>query len=729
MSSFNPYADKKEKKKEQPEESDFKFINDKELNMNKQEMKGLVKAMESEEFRSIMSDYMKDISDPKNKQEMEDYLQQCEENGELPPNTKLIKPTEGFCIKTTSSKLINRKEKKYFEQKTFINVTSHEVMEPPKKVEKFNNGKRGYTFELPYRVSKGRPDQDSKGDVCTTYDVVFHPDVIKMSMLNSGEFLKFVCDTAVEGVNRVIAHDEEKVSRDYKMMKNMRCKGDKPASITIKVENSNPIINSMDPSKHETKLQKELIAKSEKAKEGMTPEEIEAQVDEDEQDDEEELQRIEGISEPKFKIVYSYPVDMGDCWDPPADILKDRKFPVSIRITINTPFIESTKDADLDINDDTLMFKVPDIYDLMIEFKYRVEPDKGTAKFENDKKRLVINLPIIGVTEASHVIMRKEKETFDENMKRMSGGLVQDMTEYTEDVSKGFETDIDIAQEVDTERLQAEALEETNESTKENGFLNVYDEDKNVRKDLVEEKPAALNEIKIKEDEEVENQILGINPMNSKVELIKDIDITDNEDVTEKLADVKKELGIPETPKEKEFETIEAMFQQRDYLLFFMFKMPKYSQDNVKYFVSSTHLYIEHDSPEKLTKSYLEFAKEIDPYETKVEFMVGFVCVTAKRETKTTWKSVGKYLSGIEKFKQEEHNLKGKHFKSNFVFPPKPEKAATPVEDVDSDKENQAEVVEEKISEVEELQKILEKNKNRQISHIDFSNQIIFDIF
>ena len=376
MSSFNPYADKKPK--QEPEiDSEFKFLKDKALGVTRNEIKGLVKAMESHEFRDIMSEYMKDISDPKNKEELEQYLTQWEENGELPPNTKLIRPTAGFWLKTTSTKLLNRKEKKYFEQKTFINVTSHEFIEAPRKIERINNGKKGYTFELPYRVSKGRPDQDVKGEICTTYDVVFNPEVIKMTLLYSGEFLKFVWSTAIDGVNKVIAHEGEKVSNDYKIMRKMRCKGGKPASITAKIETSNPIINSMDPSKHETALQKELTAQSKDAK---VPNKLEAiqedQEDDSEEENSEELKRIEGISEPKFKVVYSYPIDVGECWEPPADVLQDRKFPNSLRVTIMTPFIDSTNNADLDINEDTLIFKVPDIYDLMVRFKYRVDPDK-----------------------------------------------------------------------------------------------------------------------------------------------------------------------------------------------------------------------------------------------------------------------------------------------------------------------------------------------------------------
>lgn len=589
MSSFNPYADKKPQ--QEPEiDSEFKFLKDKTLGVTRNEMKGLSKAMESQEFRDIMSEYMNDISDPKHKDELEKYLTQCEENGELPPNTKLIRPTAGFCLKTTSTKLLNRKEKKFFEQKTFINVTSHEFIEAPRKVERMNNGKRGYTFELPYRVSKGRPDQDVKGDICTTYDVVFNPEVIKMTFAYSGEFLKFVCDTAIDGVNKVVANEGEKVSSDYKVMRKMRCKGGKPASITAKIETSNPIINSMDPSKHETALQKEIMSKSK----GSQPQSKLEQIQEDQEDDSEdenseELKRIEGISEPKFKVVYSYPVDVGECWEPPADVLKDRKFPNSLRVTIMTPFIESTNNADLDINEDTLMFKVPDIYDLMVKFKYKVDPDRGSAKFEKDKKRLVITLPIVGVTEATHEIMRKQKEQFETNMKRISSGeLIQEMDHYTSSISTPFETELNIDQssELNTDITEESTTQSENTHELKKGMLDIVNEETKVSSIPLPDPVSDLKEIKFKEDDS-SSDIL-INPITNNVEYVKEIASFESADDLQKI---KKELEIPVPPKEKQIEYIEPMFQQRNDLLFFMFKVPNYKQENVKYFVSSTHLY------------------------------------------------------------------------------------------------------------------------------------------
>ena len=41
------------------------------------------------------------------------------------------------------------------------------------------DGKMGTSWSLPYRVSKGKHDQDNSGGLCMTYDVVFNGEVSK----------------------------------------------------------------------------------------------------------------------------------------------------------------------------------------------------------------------------------------------------------------------------------------------------------------------------------------------------------------------------------------------------------------------------------------------------------------------------------------------------------------------------------------------------------------------
>ena len=89
-----------------------------------------------------------------------------------------------------------------------------------------------------------------------TYDVVFNGEVSKF--LRNAEFQKFVADTAIDGVNRVLAEQKEKVSSDYKILKNIKCKGVRPQMMTIKSKNANPLLQNRDIANEETKLQKEI---------------------------------------------------------------------------------------------------------------------------------------------------------------------------------------------------------------------------------------------------------------------------------------------------------------------------------------------------------------------------------------------------------------------------------------------------------------------------------------
>jgi adenine C2-methylase RlmN of 23S rRNA A2503 and tRNA A37 len=43
-----------------------------------------------------------------------------------------------------------------------------------------------------------------------------------------------VSDTAIDGVNRVVAENKEKVSSDYKILKHINCKGERPNKMLVK---------------------------------------------------------------------------------------------------------------------------------------------------------------------------------------------------------------------------------------------------------------------------------------------------------------------------------------------------------------------------------------------------------------------------------------------------------------------------------------------------------------
>lgn len=160
----------------------------------------------------------------------------------------------------------------------------------------------------------------------STYDVVFHSDI--KSYMIYPDFQKFVADTALDGVTRVLTETKEKISTDYKIMKNMKCKGGTPALMTIKKEQDNPLIANVDIDKVETKLQRDIHKarqdhidkeKKEQAEKDAQQKLDDAQKrftgDEDEESEkEEEEEEPEGVIPPPYKIVHSFPADMGDAW-------------------------------------------------------------------------------------------------------------------------------------------------------------------------------------------------------------------------------------------------------------------------------------------------------------------------------------------------------------------------------------------------------------------------------
>ena len=234
--SFNPYASESAsrikvrsdpKEIEENKKVDHPLIEGKKLDMNQQEMHNFTKAMKHDEFQSIMSEYVDEISNPKHREEHDQYLHEMVERGEMPPGSQLIQPEIGFCIKTTAKRMVSDTKKTFFDQKSFINICWHESVDKPAQVScQGPDGKPGTSWQLPYRCSKGKHDQDNKAEVCMTYDVVFHVDVRRFVV--QAEFKKFACDSAIDGVNRMLAENKEKLSHDYKIMKHMMCKGPRP---------------------------------------------------------------------------------------------------------------------------------------------------------------------------------------------------------------------------------------------------------------------------------------------------------------------------------------------------------------------------------------------------------------------------------------------------------------------------------------------------------------------
>ena len=379
--------------------------------ITRKEARDLLTALDKPEFGGLMDDYIKEISNPNNIKETNQFLKESEEKKDLPANVKLAKPKEGFCIRSEKYNIKRPSQRK----KVFINIVSLEDVQEPQND---NNN----MWKLPYLLNPGRHDQDKKGKYCTTYDVVFNPKAIELANGNLA-FKKFVCDTAIEGINnQILAKEEEKISKDF-VMKKFNYKGLEVSYVNVHTLNKGEMDDRKEPSEfHKTQVMKEvekLKAEQDKKKEEEKKDGDIEVYDEPDVDSKENVNDViktkkqidKDSKEPIYQIKYSNNFELNNFFYNPQGFEETPKIDYKkIIIEINTPLMEGISDAELEIDTKKLKFRYKDIYLLNLDLPIEINRDSTKAKFEKAKKILTLSADIV------HKKQQIPEKKIDENM-------------------------------------------------------------------------------------------------------------------------------------------------------------------------------------------------------------------------------------------------------------------------------------------------------------------------
>ena len=264
-------------------------------------------------------------------------------------------------------------------------------------------------WSLPHLLNKGRNDQDKKGNLCTTFDVVFNQEAIKLSG-QSMAFKKFVCDTAINGINNnLLKASQEKVSGDY-VLKKYEYKGKEVALINVHSLVAGELDSRKEPNENfKTSMQKEI-------------DEIKEKKDNNDNDDEDRVfdkpdmtidqSHMELAQEypitPKYKIKYSDEFELHKFfYNPSADVAPQYK---KLIIEIEVPLLDNLNQAELQLENKKLTLKYKEFYLLDLNLPIEVDKEKSDAKFDRKKHMLTISAVIV----RKNVEVLKIKE--DENM-------------------------------------------------------------------------------------------------------------------------------------------------------------------------------------------------------------------------------------------------------------------------------------------------------------------------
>ena len=497
--------------------------------ITRKEARDLLTALDKPEFSGLMDDYLKEISNPNNVKETNQFLKESEEKKDLPANVRLAKPNPGFCIRSEKYSIKHPAQRK----KVFINIVSLDEVQPPENNE-------SNMWKLPYLLNKGRHDQDKKGKYCTTFDVVFNPKAIELANGNLS-FKKFVCDTAIDGINKqILSKEEEKISSDF-VVKKFNYKGLEVSYVNVHTLNKGEMDERKEPSEfHKTEIMKEV-----------------EKIKEENKKKEEEKKGEEGVD------VYDQPdIDnkdnVNDVIKTKKIIDKDSKEPVyKIKYSDNS-LMMGASEAELEIDTKKLKFKYKDIYVLNLDLPIEINKDSTTAKFDKSKKLLIFSADIIHkkqpvpekkIDERMEIINEEEEKRKEEEKKKKEEEerIKKEMEEKQlkeEEAKKKLEEEEmkKKLEKKEKERLEKERIEKEKnekEKTKKSEEKEKNKEDivfikgqkvNSEENSILNKNENRLKEIKYKEELEIENKdnkklVEEIIPQKEEVEEIREDEI------------------------------------------------------------------------------------------------------------------------------------------------------------------------------------------------------------
>lgn len=349
------------------------------LKITREEFDRITEAMKQEEFRKLFVEYCEEISDPENRKKYEDEIKQLESQRGV--NCKFVHPNPGFVVKTTDGK-----------EKVFINIAMNDLVDRPSYESASGpDGKIGMNWSLPLIQAPVRKDMDKKNQWCQVYDVIFHPETLKIAERDS-RFRQMVVQTALDAVTNAYKVELDKTNLRFPKMtyKGMA----KPTVIRKKNEEMGQETVDMGPL---TDIMPPMPTNKEKIVHKVQKETVTSE-----------------YTTPKYTIKYRKSLEMHEFTDQ-IDAKINSSVPSAMVVEIHLPLLRAASEAVLDVSRNRLSLcsDSPAKYQLELKLSYEVDDKEGNACFNKEKRVLTVTLPIIGKNIGVPEIEKNRKPTIE----------------------------------------------------------------------------------------------------------------------------------------------------------------------------------------------------------------------------------------------------------------------------------------------------------------------------
>ena len=367
-----------------------------ELNITQEELQKLTEALKQDEFRKLFFEYAEEISNPENRERYESEIRQLE--NEKGMDIKFVNPEPGHVIKTTIGG----------EVKAFINVCKNEHVGKPSSVKKVGkDGRPGLSWTLPHSFTPPREDFDNEKKKCQVFDFVVHPDTYRMAETNT-RFKKMINDLALDGIRKQF--DVEPDTKNVKFPK-MKYKGTPTQTvIRTRLPDSSPAVSNDQPDimskfsypyDNQTSAEKAKQREEEYDRKHSKEKKVSKKKNETKRHEQNKKESEEdcNFAVPKYTVTHISEIDYQDYANDP-DIRRKSTHPKALVVEIFLPLLSSAHPIQLDIfeHELKLVSVKPAKYKLEITLPYAVDENRGSARFDKARRKLIIRLPVSTAT-------------------------------------------------------------------------------------------------------------------------------------------------------------------------------------------------------------------------------------------------------------------------------------------------------------------------------------------
>jgi hypothetical protein len=481
---------------------------------------------------------------------------------------------------------------------------------------------------------------------------------------------------------------KEYMNRDYSILNDVKCKDEKPGLMPIKdprhvgpieTKEGAPADRNVD---KRTELEKEMTETQKKyheeknakaqADNGTITEEPEEENAEPEEPLDPEV--IEYPIAPKYKIVHSYPVELGQFWND-SEIHKviRNKRPNELVMEIQLPLVESVADVNCDVKDKIVVLEYLDKYYMTVNLPYEVDSTNGKAKFERGRKVLKLNLPVVQkeYDESDFITMDKKLDREVEPIKEIAPieevetevavkevPMEYDMSKWDAIVDPLFSQYAPMS----NDPAQAEAALTEGLETIEggNGIVELTDEpietlvasdeliaeqaEQALEKNLLEFEGAQEGDIKLTRDAPTPEKKVGIQEIEHYTPMESQPASTWQPEIPKPKV-VKVDLGFVESTEQEVFGRKVFMIKSIDYI-----------KTNVSHFTDAQNFIIKYSDPGVKTFYFWVLTKNQGDSQLtfNLTFIKNYICITALVDTINFDEAQGiSQLSNLEVVSQE----------------------------------------------------------------------------